>query len=94
MEVLRFDDADESALVEQPALPADLDYDVLLGLVQKLPMGYRMVFNLFALEGYSHAEIAEELGINEGTSRSQLAKARGLLQSWIFQLEQPKSQSR
>jgi RNA polymerase sigma factor (sigma-70 family) len=94
MEVLRFEDVEEFDPVETSLLPQDLDYEILLGLVQKLPMGYRMVFNLFAVEGYSHAEIADELGISEGTSRSQLAKARALLQSWISQLEQPTSQSR
>jgi len=52
----------------------------LLRLVQGLPTGYRTVFNLFAIEGYSHPEIAEQLGISEGTSKSQLSKARTMLQ--------------
>lgn len=52
----------------------------LLELISKLPDGYRMVFNLFAIEGYEHKEIAEMMGINEGTSRSQLNKARHWLQ--------------
>lgn len=55
----------------------------LLGLLEKLPLGYRTVFNLFAIEGYSHKEIGEELGIDEGTSRSQLAKARKALQELV-----------
>ncbi len=55
----------------------------ILELVQKLPPSYRMVFSLYVVEGFSHAEIAEELGINEGTSRSNLVKARLKLQEWI-----------
>ncbi|MFZ4545029.1 MAG: RNA polymerase sigma factor [Saprospiraceae bacterium] len=55
----------------------------LLQLIQKLPDGYRVVFNMFAIEGFSHAEIAAELDINESTSRSQLTKARKLLQKWV-----------
>ena len=49
-------------------------------LIDKLPDGYKMVFNLFAIEGYKHSEIAEQLGISVSTSKSQLFKARKLLQ--------------
>jgi RNA polymerase sigma factor (sigma-70 family) len=52
----------------------------LLRMIQALPTGYRTVFNLYAVEGYSHPEIGELLGISEGTSKSQLAKARAHLQ--------------
>lgn len=55
----------------------------ILKLVSSLPTGYRMVFNLYVLEGYSHSEIAEMLTINPGTSRSQLAKAKRILQEQI-----------
>lgn len=55
----------------------------LMSLLDRLPVGYRTVFNLFAIEGYSHKEIADEMGIDEGTSRSQLAKARKALQDMI-----------
>lgn len=51
----------------------------ILALVQKLPQAYRVVFNLYAIEGYSHAEIGEKLGIAEGTSKSNLFKARAKL---------------
>lgn len=51
--------------------------------LQKLPGGYRTVFNLFALEGFGHHEIAEMLGISENTSKSQLFKARKMLQSML-----------
>jgi RNA polymerase sigma-70 factor (ECF subfamily) len=55
----------------------------ILRLVQALPDGYRTVFNLYAIEGYSHKEIAEQLQITEGTSKSQLARARQTLQENI-----------
>ena len=53
----------------------------LLALLATLPPGYRTVLNLYAVEGYSHQEIAELLGIAEGTSKSQLARARRLLET-------------
>lgn len=62
-----------------------LEAEDIYQLVLDLPIGYRTVFNLFALEGYSHKEIAEELGIGEATSRSQLSKARELLKKRIEQ---------
>ena len=55
----------------------------ILNMVKALPNGYRTVFNLFAIEGYSHKEIAEMLNISEGTSKSQYARAKGLLQEKI-----------
>jgi RNA polymerase sigma-70 factor (ECF subfamily) len=55
----------------------------LLNLIQKLSPGYRTVFNMYVVEGYSHKEIAELLNISEGTSKSQLARARGLLQKML-----------
>ena len=57
-----------------------LGEEELMAMVASLPDGYRMVFNLYAIEGYDHAEIADLLGCGESTSRSQLAKARRLLQ--------------
>lgn len=56
----------------------------LLEMIARLPEGYRMVFNLYAVEGYSHHEIAGMLGIEEVTSRTQLAKARRALQKMII----------
>jgi RNA polymerase sigma factor (sigma-70 family) len=55
----------------------------LLGMIQQLSPGYQAVFNLYAIEGYQHKEIAELLGISEGTSKSQLARARIILQDKI-----------
>jgi len=63
----------------------------LMELVQSLPLGYRTVFNLFAIEGYSHQEIGELLGITESTSKSQLNRARSVLKEKITSLQlQPK----
>ena len=59
----------------------------LLRLVNQLPDGYRSVFNLYAIEGYAHAEIAEMLAISEGTSKSQLSRARTMLQANLKKLE-------
>jgi RNA polymerase sigma factor (sigma-70 family) len=64
----------------------DLATADLLRLVQRLPRGYRTVFNLYAIEGYTHPEISRLLGISEGTSKSQLAKARGQLQRQLAAL--------
>lgn len=55
----------------------------LAELIRKLPPGFRTIFNLHAVEGYKHVEIAGLLGISEGTSRSQYARARGQLIEWI-----------
>lgn len=59
----------------------------LLALINRLPDGYRLIFNLYVIEGYQHDEIAAMLGIQPGTSRSQLVKARQLLQKEILQTE-------
>jgi RNA polymerase sigma-70 factor (ECF subfamily) len=61
--------------------------DDLMHMVQALPQGYRTVFNLYAIEGYSHKEIAEQLGISENTSKSQLSRARTLLQKMLANYE-------
>ncbi|GAB3687874.1 RNA polymerase sigma factor [Spirosoma flavus] len=67
---------------------ATLNEQDLLRMVNQLPDGYRTIFNLYAIEGYAHAEIAEMLGISEGTSKSQLSRARTLLQTNLKKLEQ------
>lgn len=65
----------------------------LLRMIASLPTGYRTVFNLFVMEGYTHKQIAEELQINESTSRSQLTKARNLLQDMITRQRQDASRT-
>ncbi|RPD48747.1 sigma-70 family RNA polymerase sigma factor [Hymenobacter sediminis] len=69
-----------------PGADVELQAADLLRLVQELPAGYRAVFNLCALEGYTHPEVAALLGISEGTSKSQLSKARAVLQRQVAAL--------
>nr|NQU91167.1 sigma-70 family RNA polymerase sigma factor [Bacteroidota bacterium] len=69
--------------IEREQIISDISADDLIGLIQDLSPQYRMVFNLFALEGYSHKEIAEMLNISEGTSKSNLARARTILQKKV-----------
>ena len=61
----------------------NLEAREIADLIRKLPPGYQTVFNLHAIEGYAHAEIAQLLGINETTSRSQYLRARKQLAQWI-----------
>ncbi|MCC8407390.1 RNA polymerase sigma factor [Mucilaginibacter sp. UR6-1] len=61
-----------------------LHYNDLLGMIQRLPRAYRLVFNLFAIEGYSHEEIADMLAISTGASKSNLHKARQKLKLMIL----------
>lgn len=68
---------------DDPTVIQKISYMDLLKLVAALPTGFRTVFNMYVIEGYSHKEIAEALGISETTSRSQLQRARMLLQSKI-----------
>lgn len=61
----------------------DLSIDFLLGLIQELPDRYRLVFNLYVLDGYTHVEISELINISIGTSKSNLARARLILKDKI-----------
>ncbi|MDX1940591.1 MAG: sigma-70 family RNA polymerase sigma factor [Saprospiraceae bacterium] len=74
-------------IILEPSVYADLHEEELLNLIAQLPDGYRVVFNLYAIEGYSHSEIAEMLGIEESTSRTQLLKARRILQDRIVKMQ-------
>ncbi len=69
-------------------LENQLEADDLLKMIESLPTGYRIVFNLYAIEGYSHKEIGEQLGISENTSKSQLSRARAALQKCLQETEQ------
>lgn len=64
----------------------DLETEFLFEVIQQLPTGYRLVFNLYAIEGYSHKEIGEKLNITESTSRSQYTRARAMLKKQIQQI--------
>jgi RNA polymerase sigma factor (sigma-70 family) len=65
----------------------DMDVRHLLVMIDNLPDGYRVVFNMFAIEGYSHKEIADTLGVSENTSKSQYSRARAFLRNQLEQLE-------
>jgi RNA polymerase sigma factor (sigma-70 family) len=73
-EPISFDIPDNASVEDD--IVSTLNKNDLLECVNLLPAGYKAVFNLFVIEGYSHKEIAEKLGINEGTSKSQLVKAK------------------
>lgn len=66
----------------------------ILELVQKLSPGYRTVFNMYVVEGYTHKEIGDIMGISEGTSKSQLSRAKVLLQEMVKQLLDKKANKR
>jgi RNA polymerase sigma-70 factor (ECF subfamily) len=66
---------------------SDYSYEDLLKMIAELPTGSRIVFNMYAIDGYSHKEIAEKLGISIGTSKSQYSRAKTLLQKKISEEE-------
>ena len=68
-------------------IESNLSVDDIQNLIDRLPEGYKMIFNLYAIEGYKHKEIAEMLGINEGTSKSQLSHARKMLQKLVNKMK-------
>jgi RNA polymerase sigma-70 factor (ECF subfamily) len=70
----------ENLAITPATADTQLQAEDLMQMLAELPIGYRTVFNLYALEGFGHQEIAEMLGISEGTSKSQLSKARAMLQ--------------
>jgi len=78
------DDCPETG--ETDNIISELSAGEIFSLINQLPAGYRTVFNLYVIEGMSHREIAYALGISEGTSKSQLSKARGLLQQMLVKI--------
>ena len=76
-------DAAWDITTDEPSAVQKMGYKDILQLISSLSPGFRTVFNMYVIEGYSHKEIAEELGISETTSRSQLQRARVLLQAKI-----------
>lgn len=68
-------------------LDNQLEAEDLLKMIQELPPGYRVVFNMYAIDGYSHKEIADHLGISENTSKSQLSRARTYLQKMLAEYD-------
>ncbi len=79
--------------VNNPYVIDDLSYKDLLRLIRSLPPAYQTVFNLYVIEGYNHREIGEMLGISEGTSKSNLAKARMRLKKHVLKLYTSKSRT-
>lgn len=69
------------------SIESQLSLDDLQFLIDSLPEGYKLVFNLYVIEGYKHQEIAHMLGITEGASKSQLSRARGILQNKVQKLK-------
>ena len=95
LEYLRKNDAlKDSADIEEdiqimspePSAIDQLSANEIMALIEELPTGFRTVFNLYVIEGYSHAEIANILQINESSSRSQFSRARSILQTKITDL--------
>lgn len=80
----------ESVISFDPKIYGQLGADDIIELIQKLPPGYRSVFNLYAIEGYSHKEIGELLNTTEGASRSQFSRAKKALQKHLISLNQVK----
>lgn len=74
-------------MAEEEVTLSGIHFKDLLQMIQELPSGCRLVFNLYALEGYPHKEVAKLLDISEGTSKSQYSRARQLLQDRIEALE-------
>lgn len=67
-------------------IQTEIEVEHIQNIIDALPEGYKIVFNMYAIEGYKHQEIAELLNISEGTSKSQLFKARQLLQKHVNEL--------
>lgn len=90
----------EMVFTEQPLHPVaaenpelTLQAKELADLIRQLPPGYQTIFNLHAIEGFSHVEIGQMLGISDGTSRSQYARARALLVNWLEKISTDKKKA-
>jgi len=86
MQLVDIEEAGNESSVN-PLATSRLAANDLLLLIQQLSPGYRIVFNLYAIEGYSHKEIAAIAGITEGASKSQLSRARSVLREQVIKLE-------
>ncbi|MFD0793391.1 RNA polymerase sigma factor [Mucilaginibacter litoreus] len=86
MQVVDIDEAGHEPVVDASAA-SSLQAKDLLNLIKELAPGYRMVFNLYAIDGYSHKEIAGIMGITEGASKSQLSRARAILKEQIQKMD-------
>ncbi|MEQ8522920.1 MAG: sigma-70 family RNA polymerase sigma factor, partial [Vicingaceae bacterium] len=84
---VELDDEKAMEISEQDGIVEGLSAEYLLKIINQLPEGYKVVFNMFAIEGYSHKEIALELGISVNTSKSQYSRARTYLQKMLSKSE-------
>ena len=78
-----YEDISEEPISEEMDALQSLSNEELINIIEQLPEGYRIVFNMWVIEGYEHKEIAEHLGITVGTSKSQLYKAKAMLKSMV-----------
>lgn len=92
MQVVDIETAGDEQSVD-PVAASNLGVQDLLAIISQLPPGYKMVFNMYAIEGYSHKEIGEIMGITEGASKSQLSRARAILKEQIYKMEGKKYES-
>ncbi len=83
MRVVRLEDSSVHLQEVSDDVLCSMSADELIIKIQRLPVGFRTVFNLYAIEGYKHFEIAELLGISEGTSKSQYSRSKALLREMI-----------
>ncbi|MEO7446371.1 MAG: sigma-70 family RNA polymerase sigma factor [Ferruginibacter sp.] len=83
-EINNFEEKHAYEYYDEPAAYHHLSEKDILLMINKLPDGYRLIFNLYVIEGFAHEDIAKMLGIQAGTSRSQLVKARNLLQKQLL----------
>ena len=92
---IAFSDADvndlEARYLTDEDITGNLDAEILTTYIQGLPDGYRTVFNMFVIEGFTHQEIADTLKIQVGTSKSQLSKARAMLKVRLASIHSPES---
>ncbi len=82
-----FDEIHESQVSDFSFETAEFTQDELLNVIQDLPDGYRIVFNLYAIEGYKHKEIAEILAIDIGTSKSQYSRAKAMIREKLDKMK-------
>ncbi len=83
MELVRLEDSSIHLREVSEDVLSRMSADELMAILQQLPIGFRTVFNLYAIEGYKHHEIAAQLGITEGTSKSQYSRSRAMLREMI-----------
>lgn len=81
------DNMNETKITNESEAEVDFTHEELLNVIMELPSGYKMVFNLYAIEGYKHREIAEMLEIDINTSKSQYSRARKLIQQKLIELK-------